>query len=77
MGRVSGRVGPDTIGEVMLAVRGGTSAFHAHPADGVTVLEIGERVLVVAFRPPQTVFVDELPAFLRDVSEHDQAGHQD
>ena len=31
IGRVTGRIGPGTIGEVMLPFRGGTSAFHAHP----------------------------------------------
>lgn len=64
IGRVSGRVAPGETGEVMLAVRGGTTAYHAYPADGVTVIPIGNRVLVVEYRPPQTVFVDELPTFL-------------
>lgn len=36
IGRVTGRIAPGETGEVMIAVRGGTSAFHAHPADGVT-----------------------------------------
>lgn len=65
IGRVTGRIAPGEIGEVMIAVRGGTSAFHAHPADGVTTYPIGERVLVIDFRSPQTVFVDDLPEFLR------------
>jgi hypothetical protein len=65
IGRVTGRIAPGEIGEVMIAVRGGTSAFHAHPADGVTTYRIGERVLVIDFRSPQTVFVDDLPDFLR------------
>ena len=64
IGRVTGRIAPGETGEVMIAVRGGTSAFHAHPADGVTTYPIGERVLI-DFRSPQTVFVDELPEFLR------------
>ena len=65
IGRVTGRIGPGETGEVMIAVRGGTSAFHAHPADGVTTFPIGDKVLVVDFRSPQTVFVGELPEFLR------------
>jgi hypothetical protein len=65
IGRVTGRIAPGQIGEVMIAVRGGTSAFHALPADGVTTYPIGERVLVIDFRSPQTVFVDDLPDFLR------------
>ena len=64
IGRVTGRIAPGDIGEVMLAVRGGTSAYHAYPADGNTVIPIGDRVLVVEFRPPQSVYVDQLPAFL-------------
>ena len=64
IGRVTGRVAPGEVGEVMLPLRGGTNAYHAHPADGVTVIPVGEKVLVVEFRSPQTVFVDPLPAFL-------------
>lgn len=65
IGRVTGRVAPGEVGEVMIAVRGGTSAFHAYPADGVSVLPVGEQVLVIEFRSPQSVLVDPLPAFLR------------
>jgi hypothetical protein len=64
IGRVTGRVAPGDVGEVMLAVRGGTTAFHAYPADGVGVVPIGDKVLVIEFRSPQTVLVDPLPAFL-------------
>ena len=35
-GRVTGRVAPGTVGEVMIAVRGGTEAFYAYPADGAS-----------------------------------------
>jgi hypothetical protein len=65
IGRVTGRIGPGTIGEVMLPVRGGTSAFHAHPFDKSSVFAVGEQVLVIYFQPPQTVFVDELPDVLK------------
>ncbi len=65
IGRVTGRIGPGTIGEVMLPVRGGTSAFHAHPFDKISVFAVGEHVLVIYFEPPQTVFVDELPDVLK------------
>lgn len=65
IGRVSGRVGPDGVGEVMLGFHGGTSAFHAHPYDGASVFNVGETVLVIYFEPPQTVFVDALPEELR------------
>ncbi|WP_026554956.1 hypothetical protein [Arthrobacter sp. 35W] len=64
IGRVSGRIAPGTIGEVMIPFHGGTSAFHAHPYDGVATFEVGTRVLVMYFEPPQTVFVDALPDIL-------------
>ena len=63
-GRVTGRIGPGETGEVMIAIRGGTSAYHAHPADGGSVFTVGSRVLVIDYRSPQTVLVDELPEFL-------------
>ncbi|WP_427017996.1 hypothetical protein ACQCSX_05145 [Pseudarthrobacter sp. P1] len=65
IGRVSGRIGPGTVGEVMLAFHGGTSAFLAHPYDKVSTFAVGDKVLVIYFEPPQTVFVDELPAELK------------
>ncbi len=65
IGRDSGRVGPGTLGEVMLPFRGGISAFHAHPFDKVCSFAVGEEVLVIYYEPPQTVYVDELPEVLR------------
>ena len=63
--RVTGRVAPGEVGEVMIAIRGGTSAYHAYPADGVASFAIGSKVLVIDYRSPQTVLVEELPEFLR------------
>jgi hypothetical protein len=65
IGRVTGPVTPDGIGEVMISIRGGTSAYHAYPADGVRSFAVGSKVLVVDYRPPQSVLVDELPEFLQ------------
>ncbi|MGO4493612.1 hypothetical protein AB4Y86_16175 [Arthrobacter sp. 2YAF22_2] len=65
IGRVTGRIGPGTIGEVMLPFLGGTSAFHAHPFDKESVFVVGEEVLVIYYEPPQTVFVEELPDVLK------------
>lgn len=65
IGRVTGRIGPGTIGEVMLPYLGGTMAFHAHPFDKTSEYAVGDEVLVIYFEPPQTVFVDELPGVLR------------
>ncbi|MDP9887802.1 MULTISPECIES: hypothetical protein [Micrococcaceae] len=65
IGRVTGLVGPGTIGEVMLPYLGGIMAFHAHPYDKTSVFPVGAEVLVIYFDPPQTVFVDELPDVLK------------
>lgn len=65
IGRVTGRIAPGTIGEVMLPYLGGTMAFHAHPFDRVSSFAVGDEVLVIYFEPPQTVFVEELPEVLR------------
>jgi len=65
VGRVTGRIGPGTIGEVMLPYLGGTMAFYAHPFDKASVFAVGEEVLVIYFEPPQTVYVDELPEVLK------------
>ncbi|WP_186759413.1 hypothetical protein [Arthrobacter alpinus] len=65
IGRVTGMIGPDTLGEVMLAFQGGTNAFMACPYDGTSYYPVGERVLVMYFEPPQTVYVEELPEFLQ------------
>lgn len=66
IGRVSGRIAPGTVGEVMLPYLGGTSAFHAYPYDKVSEYAVGEKVMVIYFEPPQTVFVEELPDVLRE-----------
>jgi hypothetical protein len=65
IGRVTGRITPGEVGEVMIAIRGGTSAYHAYPADGLASFPVGSKVLVIDYRPPQSVLVDELPDFLR------------
>lgn len=65
IGRVTGGIGPGTIGEVMLPYLGGTMAFHAHPYDKTSHFAVGDKVLVIYFEPPQTVYVDELPEVLR------------
>ena len=66
IGRVTGTIAPGTIGEVMLPFHGGTSAFFAYPFDKTSTFPVGERVLVIYFEPPQTVYVDELPDVLRE-----------
>jgi hypothetical protein len=58
IGRVTGTVGPGRVGEIMLAVRGGTEHFHAYPCDPKTIA-VGTRVVVVEYYPPRTVLVAE------------------
>lgn len=59
-GRVTGRIGPGLVGEVVLAVRGGSEAFYGHAAEPGRTLEVGELVLVVEYDPPRTVYVTSL-----------------
>lgn len=65
IGRVTGRIGPGTIGEVMLPYLGGIMAFHAYPYDNSSGFAVGEEVLVIYYDPPQTVYVDQLPDVLK------------
>ena len=57
VGRVTGAVGPGRLGEVMVAVRGGSEAFHAYAADGDASYPVGMRIVVVEHYPPRTVVV--------------------
>jgi hypothetical protein len=56
IGRVTGRIAPGELGEVMVPVRGGTEHFHAYP-DGDQTIATGTRVVVVDYFPPRTVVV--------------------
>jgi hypothetical protein len=55
--RVTGSIAPGRVGEVMIAVRGGSEAFHAYAADPAVTITRGTRVLVVEYFPPRTVVV--------------------
>jgi hypothetical protein len=59
-GRVTGRIGPGLVGEVVISVRGGSEAFYAHPAENGTTIPVGELVLVVEYDAPRTVIVTPL-----------------
>jgi len=56
VGRVTGRIEPGSIGEVMLPIRGGSEAFTAYGVDDA-VIKVGTRVIVIDFEPPRTVRV--------------------
>jgi hypothetical protein len=60
VGRVTGTIAPGRIGEVMVAIRGGSEAFNAYSADTEDRIEPGTRVVVVEYFPPRTVVVSPL-----------------
>jgi hypothetical protein len=57
VGRVTGTVTPGHLGEVMIAVRGGSEAFNAYAADTEETIGRGSRVVVIEYYPPRTVVV--------------------
>ena len=57
VGRVTGAITPGHLGEVMIAVRGGSEAFHAYGSDPAQTMANGTRVVVVEYFPPRTVVV--------------------
>lgn len=59
IGRVTGAIAPGTTGEVMIAIRGGSEAFHAQALDRAALIPPGSRVVVVEYYPPRTVVVAE------------------
>jgi hypothetical protein len=59
IGRVTGKIAPGVIGEVMVSVRGGTEAFHAYATDEDVILT-GSRIVVVEYFPPRTVVVTKM-----------------
>ncbi len=56
-GRVTGRIGPGLVGEVMIAIRGGSEAFNAYAYDETEVIPIGALVVVMEHHEPRTVYV--------------------
>ena len=59
-GRVTGRVAPGLVGEVMVQVRGGTEAFHAYAMIPGEEIPKGALVVVVEYQAPRTVYVEQL-----------------
>ncbi|MCO5987976.1 hypothetical protein NE235_17890 [Actinoallomurus spadix] len=56
-GRVTGRIGPGLVGEVMIPIRGGVEAFYAYPAIDGEEMAVGSLVVVMDYHPPRTVYV--------------------
>lgn len=60
VGRVTGTIGPNTVGEVMIAIRGGSEAYNAHASEAGQTIGSASRVLVIEYLPPRTVIVEKL-----------------
>jgi hypothetical protein len=58
VGRVTGKVAPGEVGEVMLSTDRGSEAFHAYAGRRDDTLVVGTRVLVLECYPPRTVVVE-------------------
>jgi hypothetical protein len=56
-GRVTGAIVPGHLGEVMIAVRGGSEAFNAYSSDPSETIGKGTRIVVIEYFPPRTVVV--------------------
>lgn len=56
-GRVTGKIGPGLVGEVMIPIRGGVEAFYAHAIDPRDEIAVGSIVVVIEYLPPRTVYV--------------------
>jgi hypothetical protein len=56
-GLVTGSIAPGRLGEVKLAIRGGSEAFSAYAVDPKEAIPRGTRVFVVEYFPPRTVVV--------------------
>lgn len=57
VGRVTAPIAPGRLGEVMVAIRGGSEAFNAYAMDAKEAIPKGSRVFVVEYFPPRTVVV--------------------
>jgi hypothetical protein len=61
VGRVTGQVAPNTLGEIIIPIRNGSEHFMAR-ASGPWVLPIGAEIVVTDYFPPRTVTVKPLTA---------------
>lgn len=57
IGRVTGTIAPEKLGEVMVPIRGGSEAFNAYASDADDTLPTGTRIVIVEYYPPRTVVV--------------------
>jgi hypothetical protein len=59
LGRCTGRISPGHVGEVSVEVRGGVESFLAYGTDNQEVVERNDRVVIVEYFPPRTVYVSK------------------
>ena len=57
VGLVTGSIAPGRLGEVKVAIRGGSEAFNAYAMDPKEAIPKGSRIFVVEYFPPRTVVV--------------------
>jgi hypothetical protein len=60
VGRVTGTIEPGKLGEVMIAIRGGSESYYAYAADQEERIESGTRVVVLEHEAARTVIVSTL-----------------
>jgi len=56
---VTGKIGPDTLGQVTVAIREGTDTYSARSAHPDEVISVGSEVVISKFFPPRTVLVSK------------------
>ena len=60
VGRVTGTIEPGKLGEVTIAIRGGSESYYAYAADQEERIESGTRVVVLEHEAARTVIVSTL-----------------
>jgi hypothetical protein len=59
-GSVTGKIAPNTTGEVTVELRGGSEYYFARSADGQEIIEKGCQVLIVNAGPGRLLYVTAL-----------------
>ena len=60
VGLVTASIAPGRLGEVKVAIRGGSEAFHAYSATPDQEIPKGALVIVVDYHAPRTVYVEPM-----------------
>lgn len=59
-GLVTADITPGHLGEIKVAIRGGSEAFNAYGSESAGTIRKGARVMVVDYFPPRTVVVSPI-----------------